>query len=160
MLTEAKKQNVISRKSLRTFIGKCMTVASVIFVWRPFIQEMYTALHAEQTHAPHNCAWARQIKHSVEWLLQFLRGEAAGVRRLFTLEAYARTGPIATVTWDSSPYGMGATLEVEGRIQEFFAIPIGAEDQEVLHCEAGTHLGQRQRAWEALCGLAETLASA
>lgn len=51
-LEETTQSNVVSKKSLRTLIGKAMAIASMLFVWRPFISELYVALQAEQTHAP------------------------------------------------------------------------------------------------------------
>lgn len=55
LLADSLKPNVISKKNLRTLIGKAMATASVIFVWRPFISELYMALHSEQSHAPSCC---------------------------------------------------------------------------------------------------------
>ena len=72
LLVEALKSNVVSCKSLRTIIGKAMAIASVIYVWRPFVQELYSALHCTDSHAPKGCVWTKQISHSFQWILACL----------------------------------------------------------------------------------------
>ena len=151
LLEQVLTSNLTSVKTLRTVIGKCMSVASVIFVWRPFVQQLYTALHATSGSAPQGCVWTKQIQTAARWLLIFLRGEQAGIRRIFTLEAYRKSGPTVVITWDASPYGMGATLQSDGRFVEFFAIRISLQDQRVLDTKAGDCRGQQ--VWEALAGL-------
>ena len=129
-------------------IGKAMSIASVIFVWRPFLAELYMALHAR---APDGCIWTKQIKNAVQWLLTFLSGEKAGIRREYLLDVFTGVGPEVTITWDASPYGMGGTLQVAGRFVEFFTIPISKDDEDHLSTVAGSSEGQQT--WEALCGL-------
>lgn len=107
LLQDAIDCNVVPKKSLRTIMGKCMSVASVIIVWRPFVQQLYTALHAEQTHAPAGCIWTKQVESAFGWLITFLKGEHAGIRREFTLAAFRRTGPTVVITWDASPPNSG-----------------------------------------------------
>ena len=85
--------NLVSKKCLRTLIGKCMAIASVIFVWRPFIQELYTALRCTVTNAPKGCVWSSQVRHSVLWLLTFLESENQSIQRVYSLNHYLRQGP-------------------------------------------------------------------
>eukprot|EP00435_Cladocopium_sp_Y103_P022772 s4904_g5.t1 len=151
LLQDTMSSNVISKKSLRTLIGKAMAIASVLFVWRPFISELYTALHASQTHAPGGCIWTKQIAHSVHWLRTFLSGEKAGIVRCYSLEVFNNCGPEIVITWDASPYGMGGTLEVQGTFVEFFACQISEDDELHLNTKSGVHEGQQT--WEGLCGL-------
>jgi hypothetical protein len=54
LITQALR-NMISVKSLRTLIGKVMSIATIIYVWRPIVQELYGALHEKQTNAPQGC---------------------------------------------------------------------------------------------------------
>eukprot|EP00435_Cladocopium_sp_Y103_P074415 s25_g48.t1 len=131
LLADAVKSNVISKKSLRTLIGK--------------------AMHAEQTHAPAGCVWTKQITHSVSWLRTFLSGEKAGIINVYSLDVFNNKGPEVIITWDASPYGMGGTLQIQDTYAEFFAIAISEDDQIHLSTKAGTHEGQQT--WEALCGL-------
>ena len=63
-LTEAAmKKNVVARKRLPTYIGKCFVFASIFVFWRPFLSELYEALSslAQEPDAPHSCIWRRQI---------------------------------------------------------------------------------------------------
>lgn len=151
LIKKALASNVIAIKSLRTLIGKVMSIATVIYVWRPFVQELYAALYETNTRAPPGCVWVKQIYHSLQWLLCFLAGEQGGIIRKYSLAHYLRLGPQVRITWDASPYGMGATLEFNGVFKEYFTIPISQEDQDHLEVKAGTSHGQQ--AWEALCGL-------
>ena len=144
-------QNVVAKKLLRTCVGKLMAIASVLYVWRPFIQELYVALHETQTQAPSGCVWVKQIRHSLEWMETFLSHEEAGIKRIYTLEHYRGVGSKVVITWDASPYGMGAMLQVDGVITEFFAIPISEDDQRILQTQSGTSEGQQ--VWESLAGL-------
>lgn len=151
LIAEVLSSNVVSKAVLRTCIGKLMAIASLLYMWRPFIQEFYVALHAQETHAPDGCVWVKQIRHSLEWVQVFLKNEAAGIRRVYTLDYYKGLGDRVVITWDASPYGLGATLRVNGVIKEFFAIPITEDDQRILQTKSGTSEGQQ--VWETLAGL-------
>ena len=150
LVGDALIENVISVKVLRTIIGKCMAVASVIYVWRPFIQEIYAALHGP-TNAPNGCIWMKQIKHSMLWLLAFLNNEAGSIRRIYGLAQYMDAGTDVQITWDASPYGMGAYITEKGKVIEFFAIPISSDDQQTMGVQSGGCEGQQT--WECLVGL-------
>ena len=97
------------------------------------------------------CVWTKQVEPAFNWLITFLRGEQAGIRREFTLAAFRKTGPTVVITWDASPFGMGATLQIQGEFVEFFAIRISQSDQDILGVQAGDSRGQQ--VWEALAGL-------
>ena len=151
LLLQGLENNVIPVKTLRTIIGKAMAIASVIFVWRPFVQEMYSAIHCSSTHAPRNCVWTRQVSIPFRWILAFLSGEHAGIVRVYSLSHFRKEGPEVIITWDASPWGMGTTLQVAGQFVQFFAIPINETDEEVLKTKSGGCEGQQ--VWEALAGL-------
>ena len=151
MMNEALMANVLSKKTLRTMIGKAMSIVSVLFCWRPFIQELYVALHAEESMAPPGCVWVKQIRHTLIWLLTFLSGEMAGILRRYNLRNFVGSSSRVIITWDASPFGMGATLQINGRFSEYFAIQISQEDTQFLQTPSGTHEGQQ--VWEALAGL-------
>ena len=78
------KSKLISCKVLRTIIGKAMAIASVIYVWRPFVQELYSALHSKTTNAPKGCIWTKQVHHSFSWILAFLAGEQGNILREYS----------------------------------------------------------------------------
>ena len=128
-----------------------MAIASVIYVWRPFVQELYSALHAEKTNAPKGCIWTKQVHHSFSWILAFLAGERGSIIRDYSLSHFRREGPDVVITWDASPWGMGATLQVAGQFVEFFSIPIDPMDEVTLSTSKGSSDGQQ--VWEALAGL-------
>ena len=151
LLEEAKQSNVISKRSLRSLIGKAMSMASVLYVWRPFIQQLHTALHSEQSRAPQGCVWTKQIQTALDWLLVFLQGESAGIRQEYSLRKYLGKGDRVVITWDASPYGMGAILEIAGIAVEFFAIGISNEDVNILVVKRGDC--KSQQTLEALAGL-------
>ena len=151
LLQEVLKSNVVSIKNLRTLIGKVMAIATVLYMWRPYIHELYAALYSKQTHAPAGCVWVKQIQQPIKWLLTFLQGEQGSIFRMFSLAHYLGIGPRVMITWDASPYGMGATLQINDGYVEFFAIPISTMDEEILETKSGSSNGQQ--VWEALTGL-------
>ena len=70
------KQNVTPRKELRSFTGKCTSFATLIEAWRPFIQDLYGALHDESpSAAPTNCVWTAQFSHVLKWIRAFFEEE-------------------------------------------------------------------------------------
>lgn len=67
------------------------------------------------------------------WLKAFfLQGEHAGIVRCWLLDHYLKVGVKVVMTWDASPWGMGATVQLDGTFLEFFTIPVDAHDLEAL----------------------------
>ena len=145
------KSNLISCKVLRTIIGRAMAIASVIYVWRPLVQELYSALHSKTTNAPKGCIWTKQVLRSFSWILAFLAGEQGSIVREYSLSHFRREGPDVVITWDASPWGMGAALQVAGQFVEFFSIATDPIDEVTLNTSKGSSDGQQ--VWEALAGL-------
>ena len=110
LIDECMSSNLTSKKLLRTLIGKAMAVASVLYTWRPFLHELYAALHCKDSRAPAGCVWSKQLKHSLQWLKCFLSEEGGQIVRIFSVQHFLQSGPQVIITWDASPYGMGATL--------------------------------------------------
>ena len=55
--------NIVPDKELWTFVGKCMSIASVLHVWKPFMSQLYATLHVEKSlGAPRSGAWTSQIR--------------------------------------------------------------------------------------------------
>ena len=150
LVTEVLSGNVVPVKLLRTVIGKCMAIASVIYVWRPFVQELYASLQCTG-NAPANCVWTRQVQHTLFWIYAFLKQERGSITRIYDVQQYRGAGDLVDITWDASPYGMGAFLSCNGDILEFFAIGISENDQTILGTKSGTSEGQQL--WECLSGL-------
>ena len=143
--------NLTSKKSLRTLIGKAMAVASVLYTWRPFLHELYAALHCKESNAPTGCVWTKQLRHSLQWIKCFLSEEEGHIVRVFTVQHYLHQGPQVIITWDASPFGMGATLQIDGEFTEFFAVGITDSDCDILQIEVGS--SKSQQTVEALAGL-------
>ena len=136
LLEQSVQNNVVRKRCLRTLIGKCMAIASVLFVWRPFICELYVALHSEESGQSRYCTPFAGCEPS--WLERW-----QGIRREYSLGAYRGLGPRVVMTWDASPYGMGGTLQVDRKYVEFFAIAISADDEHFLGTKSGSHEGQQ-----------------
>lgn len=135
ILTEMLQANVISKKQMRTAVGK---------LWE-------LSLHTKGTNAPDGCIWTKQVRHTLLWLLTFLKGETTGVRRRYSVQNVMNQLPWVTITWGASLYGMGGALQLNGVIAQYFAIQIDKNDEEVLGAKRGSHEGQQ--IWEALAGL-------
>ena len=72
MAAEIRRENVCTKKRLRTFTGKAQSSASLIYTWRPFVHMFYGALYAESGDAPPGCIWARQIRVPLAWIGAFV----------------------------------------------------------------------------------------
>ena len=151
LIDDCMSSNLTSKKSLRTLIGKAMAIASVLYTWRPFLHELYAALHCKESNAPAGCVWTKQLKHSLDWIKCFLAEEKGHIERIFTVQHFLCNGPQVIITWDASPFGMGATLQLDGEFLEFFAIGISDADCDILQIEVGS--SKSQQTVEALAGL-------
>eukprot|EP00435_Cladocopium_sp_Y103_P017442 s3998_g4.t1 len=134
LISEALAGKVIPCKKLHTLVGKCMAVASVLYVWRPFLQVLFAALHG-----PNKAPWHQKIVYGPSRL----DIRSCGFKHVFEAsqgasEEYYDSCNRVQITWDASPYGMGAFLTVDGRVREHIAIPISANDEELLGAKAGT----------------------
>ena len=151
MIDGCLSSNITSKKTLRTLIGKAMSIASVLYTWRPFLHELYASLHCKESNAPAGCVWTKQLSHSLGWLRRFMSEENGHIVRVFNVQHYLQTGPQVTITWDASPFGMGAALQINGEFKEFFAVGISDFDCQLLQIEIGS--SKSQQTVEALAGL-------
>ena len=147
-------KNIIPDKDLRSFVGKCMSIASVLHVWKPFISQFYAALHSEKAaNAPKACTWTSQVRTGLLWILGFLdhNGEATITKRRWDLQEFMGQGMEVSITWDASPWGFGATLTVGGKLVEYvFGAPTDFE-VELLQLKLGS--SESQQTMECLGGL-------
>ena len=154
MALEFLSKNIIPDKDLRSFVGKCMSVASVLHVWKPFISQFYAALHTEKAaNAPKACTWTSQVRTGLLWILGFLdhNGEATITKRRWDLQEFLGQGVEVCITWDASPWGFGATLTVGGKMTEYiYGSPTDFE-VELLHLKIGS--SESQQTLECLGGL-------
>ena len=61
--------NVVPIKDVRSLAGKGSNISTVVYMWRPFLAQLWASLSTTQTNAPENCVWTRQIEVCLHWLL-------------------------------------------------------------------------------------------
>ena len=75
LILEASKLNVVPLKAVRRIAGIASHFASVIYVWRPFLNDLYGAMPFPSKEsisaAPTNCIWLKQIRPSLCWMRAF-----------------------------------------------------------------------------------------
>lgn len=148
------KGNIIADKDLRSFVGKCMSIASVLHVWKPFISQFYAALHAgKASNAPKACTWTSQVRSGLLWILGFLdhNSPASVTKRSWSLSEFLGQGKDTVITWDASPWGFGTTLAVDGKVQEYIYGKPSDFEEELLTIQIGS--SEAQQAMECLGGL-------
>ncbi len=148
------KGNLIADKDLRSFTGKCMSIASVIHVWKPFITQFYAALSASKpSGTPPNCTWTSQVKSGLLWIITFLTHNSEGeiTKRVWDINEHLRTDANVLITWDASRWGFGATLHLEGRLVEFLEDAPSAYEIDLLQIQIGS--SKAQQTMESLGGL-------
>jgi hypothetical protein len=150
-VSEILKSNVCPKKFLRSFTGRCNHVATLLWPWRPFLQHLWAAVSSEQSGAPRNCIWFKQIAVSIHWINAFLEGSAGSLHRSFSLDSYLGAGVFVEVTLDASPWGLGGILFENGEAVGWFSSPLLAFDFKFFNFEKGSPNGQQ--VWEALAAL-------
>ena len=90
------EENVISLKNLRTLAGKANSFATLLFCWRPFLSELWGALHSDNvvsgSKAPPGCIWTKQCLPTLKWLSRFLHGREGSIVRVYSIANYAGHG--------------------------------------------------------------------
>ena len=145
-----RSSNVISVKELRSYTGKAANFAQLLFSWRPFVHELWSALTSDSKHsgAPLNCVWIRQIDATLRWILAFLNAEKGSIIRVFTLQAYRGRGTVVRISTDACPWGIGGVLYIGGVPTSWFSSELTTEDFVRFGYEKGDPSGQQ--CWEAL----------
>jgi len=142
---ECLASNVVSRKSLRTLAGKVTHIASLIFVLRAFVSELWAAIYSDATTwAPNGCIWVSQIRMALVWLNAFF--EASGSRvltRHFSALAMFNSAGVIEMVMDASPWGLGAALFMSGRPVEYFCSIVDENDASILGVEIGSCKAQQ-----------------
>jgi hypothetical protein len=140
------KGNVVADKDLRSFIGKCMSIASILHVWKPFIKQFYAALcSVKPIGTPQHCTWTSQIKTGLLWVLAFLDQESdvKVTKRVWHICEYLHQGQRITITWDSSPWGFGAVLYKDQVPFEYIVGQPTPFEQEYFDLEKGSSTSQQ-----------------
>ena len=112
--------NVISIKALRTFAGRVVHVASLLFVWLPFIKALWAPISdGSSSDAPKGCIWTKQVASSLLWIKEFIDGTKGATEREFHVDAYFGRVLEIVITFDASPWGLGGILSEGGSAVEF-----------------------------------------
>ena len=86
------------------------------------MEPLWAAIHAaDKAKGPPNCVWTKQIKPTLHWFQAFFENEGGQLCRIFTLEAYQRTGTHVEIGTDASPWGLGGWIAIDGKITEYFS---------------------------------------
>ena len=140
----------ISLKQLRSTAGGLSWIAGLVRWLRPFLSPLWgaIALAASWEGPPEKATiGTSQIRHALQWLAAFLEGQEGCLIRLLAV-APRSVQAITEIQADASPWGMGATLSVNGEIKKWFGIPLEDGDLHLLGFARGDCRGQ---------ALAETL---
>ena len=137
--------NVVSLKDLESYIGKAMHIAGVIPVVRPFLTDLYAALHSKApTHgSPSGCIWVKQIRHVLWWLRALLNEDFAKLTRRFSLQVHVGRGQTVEFHFDGCPWGMGGFLTVDHAIVSWFTAALTKHDCDSLGVEIGSSSSQQ-----------------
>jgi hypothetical protein len=137
--------NVVALKLLRSYAGKVMHVASLIFTVRPFLSDIYGALYSDiaASTAPVGCIWTLQVEHALLWLFALLTNEVGSLTRCYELSSYLGTGKTVELNLDASPWGMGGYLLIDHRPVAWYSCPLGVEEAALLSIEIGSSAAQQ-----------------
>lgn len=139
------KENVATKKSLQSYVGKLNHIAGMVEMLRPFLADLYGVLHKPTaTQAPLNCLWTKQWAHVTTWIMALL-GPNTGTtlcREYRLSHYYGRSLPIR-ITTDASPWGLGGILTLGQQTVAYFASALTTEDEELLKIEIGSSASQQ-----------------
>jgi hypothetical protein len=121
-----------------------MHIASLVVTVRPFINELYAALHDATRSGPTpQSIWAAQIRHSVDWLKALLTRRKGALTRSYDLSVYFGAGNTLDMCLDASPWGLGGFLTINGDIVSYFACSLSPAEVEILGIEVGQSSSQQ-----------------
>jgi hypothetical protein len=121
-LALAMSSNVMSKKDLQSLAGRANHVATLLVVWRPFLQQLWAALSSDTSAALRNCVWTRMFRQAVVWLTAFLEGTSGSTTRPFSVLAYMGRQDCLEEIPDASPWGMGGILFIDETAILWFAV--------------------------------------
>ena len=94
--------NLISRKLLATYAGKCNHVTNILFAWKPFLESLWGALYSSKpSQAPKRMIWRSQIQVALDWIRSFLRGTSGSLSRTRRVGAYLHANDLSVLTLDA-----------------------------------------------------------
>ena len=96
---------------LCSLAGELSWVAGVVPRLRPFVAELWAALHESQSSSrrggqgakrkPKDAVFVRQVDHALEWILRFCRQDGFALRREINID-HVGTVPASSIRTDAS----------------------------------------------------------
>ena len=125
---ELSRKNVVGKRALRSYTGRCNHIANLLFAWRPFMDTLWAAVtqgekEQKRSWAPKGMLWTRQIRQSLRWVSTFLQGPQDKLSRTWSFEEFESIKRVVTITLDASPWGLGGVLQIDGVIVAYFSSP-------------------------------------
>jgi len=136
--------NVVPIKARRTFAGRMVPDASLLFGWKPFIRSLWAPItENNRSMAPAGCVWTKQIVSSLVWIKEFIDGTKGSTKREFYVDAYFGRVTSVTITLDACPWGIGGTLSEGGIATEYCASPINDTEAKLRTIDIGSSSAQQ-----------------
>lgn len=144
--------NIVAVKKLGRYAGVANHFTSVLYVWRPFLAELWSAIQSAGTNrprgAPLKCAWRTQILTALVWIRAFLREKVGAIQMCYRADAHQNSGRLVRIVGGGSIYGIGSYLVVGDDIAEWYASTFHKFELGYLQLEAGDNA--HQQVFEAL----------
>ena len=136
------KTNVVAIRKVRTLTGKASHFASMVYVWRPFLSELWGALQdaesrGKTTNCPTGCLWVRKIMPALIWFKAFLQNRAGSLKISYRVDAYQNRAKSLRIVGDACVFGLGAYLIVDGEAVAWYAVPLNKHDEHFLGLTIG-----------------------
>ena len=133
--------NYILRKEMRTCVGKAMHIASLVATVRPFLNELYAALHSDKGSKA--SIWTKQVQPALVWLLTLLKEEGYILERKYELSSFLGQGKHVVLELDASPWGLGGVLIIDSSISSWFSCSLSPYECDLLGICVGSSTAQQ-----------------
>ena len=147
------KHNQVGKRELRSYTGRANHVANMVWVLKPFLEELWAAVEATaSSNAARGCVWRKQIQNALTWIRSFLLMQRGPLRREWHLSSFVDKVISVMMAFDASPWGIGAVLLINGIPTQYFSSRLSRHDEIRYQYRIGDSSGQQT--WEALAILA------
>ena len=137
----------ITLDELRSYAGKANHVCNLMYAWRPFISELWAAIHCDASVRSGE-VWLKQIVTTMLWMEVFLNGRRGSLVRSWQFDEYIHPRSPGTRYLDASPWGLGGILIIDSRVYGFFGVRLTKHDERIR--SAKIYSGESQQIFEAL----------
>ena len=148
IVNEILSTNVVSIRVVRTLAGKANHFASMVYVWRPFLSELWGALleasaPTKRFTGPNGCLWTKQILPALMWFKASLNNRAGALRITYLVSAFKNSGRKVRIVGDACVYGMGAYLMIDDIVVSWYATALSNHDEKLLNVQIGDEKHQQ-----------------